>query len=123
MPKTVLIADDRGEIRKTTRSVVETIPGCVVCGEAVDGADAVQKARELEPDLVIMDLAMPHMNGFDAARALRTLGSRVPIILLTMYAYLISPAQASAAGIDVVVPKSGDVAGLTTQVERLLAAA
>ena len=121
MSKTVLIADDRGEVRKATRKVVESIPGCVVCGEAVDGADAVQKARELEPDLVIMDLAMPHMNGFDAARALRITGSHVPIILFTGYDSLISPAQISYAGIDAVVPKMG-FERLITQVQRLLAA-
>ena len=121
MSKTVLIADDRGEVRKSTRKVVESIPGCVVCGEAVDGADAVQKARELEPDLVIMDLAMPHMNGFDAARALRISGSHVPIILFTGYDSLISPTQISYAGIDAVVPKMG-FERLITQVQRLLAA-
>jgi DNA-binding NarL/FixJ family response regulator len=117
----VLIADDGVEIRKLVRRVIETIPGFTVCGEAVDGLEAVQKARALSPDLVILDLAMPRMNGLDAAHVLRTTGSRVPIILFTLHADILSASQVSAAGIDAIVPKIGDVEGLLQEVERLLA--
>ena len=116
----VLIADDGSEIRMLVRKVIETIPGYSVCGEAVDGLDAVKKARALAPDLLILDLAMPKMNGLDAARVIRTTGSRVPIILFTLHADILSASQVSAAGIDAIVPKTGDVEGLLHEVERLL---
>ena len=122
MPR-VLIADDSAEMRKRTRRVNESLDGFHICGEAADGLDAVEKARELIPDLIILDLAMPRMNGFDAARALRTIGISAPIILFTLHASIVSPAEASAMGIDAVVPKIGDVEALLGQVERLLAAA
>ena len=123
MSKSILIADDSAEMRLMARKVVESMPGFAVCGEAADGVEAVEKARELAPDLVILDLAMPRLNGFEAARALRATGSRVPIILFTLHADVVSPVQASAAGIDAVVAKIGGCGALAIQVERLLAVA
>ena len=123
MSKTILIADDGVEMRKLTRKVIETISASLVCIEAVDGLEAVEKTRELAPDLLILDLSMPRLNGLDAARALRGSGSRVPIILFTLHADSISLLHASAAGIDAIVAKVGDLEGLVSQVERLLAPA
>jgi len=123
MSKTILIADDGVEMRKLTRKVIETISASLVCIEAVDGLEAVEKTRELAPDLVILDLSMPRLNGLDTARALRSAGSRVPIILFTLHGDSISLLQASAAGIDAIVAKVGDLEGLVSQVERLLAPA
>lgn len=123
MSKTILIADDGAEMRKLTRKVIETISASLVCIEAVDGLEAVEKTRELAPDLVILDLSMPRLNGLDTARALRSAGNRVPIILFTLHADSISLLQASAAGIDAIVAKVGDLEGLVSQVERLLAPA
>ena len=123
MSKSILIADDSAQMRLLARKVVESMPGFAVCGEAADGVEAVEKARQLSPDLVILDLAMPRMNGFEAARALRESGSRVPIILFTLHADVVSPKQATAAGIDAVVAKIGCSADLASQVERLLAVA
>ena len=123
MSKSILIADDSAQMRLMARKVVESMPGFAVCGEAVDGFEALEKTRQLAPDLVILDLAMPRMNGFEAARALRASGSRVPIILFTLHADVVSPVQASAAGIDAVVAKIGGCEALSSQVERLLPAA
>ena len=121
MLKTILIADDGIEMRKLTRKLIETISASLVCIEAADGLEAVKKTRELAPDLVILDLSMPRLNGLDAARALRSAGCRVPIILFTLHSDSISLLQASAAGVDAIVAKVGDLEGLVSQVERLLA--
>jgi CheY-like chemotaxis protein len=117
--KYILIADDSGAIRSATRQSLESRPGFKVCGEAVDGLDAVEKARRLRPDLIILDLAMPRMNGLQAARELRAMTVRVPIILFTLYADVVGPQVAVAAGISAVVCKT-DLPALQRNVESLL---
>jgi CheY-like chemotaxis protein len=65
-----LIVDDSGIVRQTIRRGSERL-GYVVCGEAVDGVDAITKARELKPDLIVMDLVMPGINGIEATSVIR----------------------------------------------------
>ncbi|HEV2402433.1 MAG TPA: response regulator transcription factor [Candidatus Sulfotelmatobacter sp.] len=69
-PLRILIADDNEAIRNGLRSVLESRSGWVVCGQAVDGRDAVEKAFELEPDMILVDVSMPHLNGFEVARCI-----------------------------------------------------
>jgi len=64
----ILIADDHYLVRQGLRSLIESHEGWEVCGEAVDGREAVQKCKELKPDLLILDICMPKLNGVDAAR-------------------------------------------------------
>jgi len=71
VPKSVLIVDDHEAVRRELRRLFQSQPDFTVCGEAVDGVDAISKAEQLSPDLVILDLAMPEMNGLEAAGALR----------------------------------------------------
>jgi chemotaxis response regulator CheB len=66
--------------------MVDGDPGLEVCGDAVDGRDAIEKAARLEPDLVILDVAMPRLNGLEAASRIRKLLPGVPIVMFTMYA-------------------------------------
>src|SRR6185437_9643384 len=66
----ILIADDSDPLRRSLREAIESNPAWQVCGEAVNGAEAVEMAKKLNPDLVILDLAMPVMNGLDAAERL-----------------------------------------------------
>ncbi len=68
MPVRILVADDDSTIRKLLKRLLEDHPQWEVCGEAVDGLDAVAKTEELAPDVVILDLGMPRMNGLQAAR-------------------------------------------------------
>ena len=82
MKKCILIADDSQTIRSVLRTFLESREGFEVCGEAVDGVDAIEKAKELRPDLIILDLAMPRMNGAAAASVLKRMMPKVPIILL-----------------------------------------
>ncbi|HEY0702130.1 MAG TPA: response regulator transcription factor, partial [Candidatus Acidoferrales bacterium] len=84
MARCVLIVDDNIQLRRVIRVQLEAA-GLEVCGEAVDGFEAIDKARELKPDLIILDLSMPRMNGLEAARELTRILPTVPILLYTMH--------------------------------------
>jgi DNA-binding NarL/FixJ family response regulator len=85
-PKTrILIVDDSALLRKQLRKLLQQNPNWEVCGESADGRDAVQKTRELNPDLVVMDFAMPQMNGVEAAREISKVFPEMPILMFTMY--------------------------------------
>ncbi len=71
MPKRILIVDDLPELRKLIRAFLEEELGFHVCGEAIDGLDAIEKASDLKPDLIVLDLSMPRMNGIEAAPKLK----------------------------------------------------
>lgn len=100
----ILIADDSAAVRRGLRKLLQRWPILDIC-EAVDGLDAIEKAKTQQPDLIILDLAMPRMNGLDAARVLRAEMGRVPIILFTMFASTASPSLLEEAGINAVVSK------------------
>jgi DNA-binding NarL/FixJ family response regulator len=105
MSKSILIADDNDTVRKLTRHLLETQEDLEVCGEAVDGVDAIKKAKELKPDLVLLDLSMPRMNGIEAASVIRGMMPQVLIVLFTLYRETLGNAVVSAVGIDAVVSK------------------
>jgi DNA-binding NarL/FixJ family response regulator len=117
--KSILIVDDSQTIRTAVRNFLQEQTGILVCGEAVDGFDALEKVQHLRPDLIVMDLSMPHMNGLQTARILRANAVPVPIILFTMYAEELRPQDAAEAGISAVVPKE-DLSVLNHQIEKLL---
>lgn len=83
--------------------------GFTVCGEAFDGLDALERAPELSPDLVILDLSMPRMNGLDAARKLHSICPNVPILLNTMHSAVIRSDARLPEGITGVVDKREDL--------------
>jgi DNA-binding NarL/FixJ family response regulator len=119
MRKSILIVDDNSLIRTATRHFLENETQYDVCGEAVDGLDAIEKARHLGPDLIILDLQMPRMNGLQAARELRKLNVAAPIILFTLYADTVRAVDAENAGITAIVNKT-DLQALRQYVEILL---
>jgi DNA-binding NarL/FixJ family response regulator len=80
----ILIADDSTPVRSGLRTLLGLNSDWQVCGEAVDGADAVEKAHELAPDLILMDFSMPQMDGVQAAREIAKSGSVIPILLFTL---------------------------------------
>jgi len=121
MPKCTLIVDDSYAIRSATRHFLETQTEFAVCGEAADGIDAIEKTRHLSPDLIILDLAMPRMNGLEAARKLRAMSVKAPIILFTMYADVLLREDPTEAGIRAVVSKT-DLPALQHRIEELLVA-
>ena len=81
----ILIADDHELARRGIRAVLENHPGWEVCGEARDGRDAVELAGATKPDLVLLDIGMPNLNGLEAARQILTAMPGVAILILTMH--------------------------------------
>jgi CheY-like chemotaxis protein len=117
--KTVLVVDDVESERIAIRTAIESRTKFRVCGEACNGIEAIRQANELRPDLVLMDLAMPLMNGLEAAKVLRNTMPTVPVVLLTLHADLIGP-RSSVLGVTLVLSKNDGLAPLLRCVERLL---
>jgi DNA-binding NarL/FixJ family response regulator len=119
VPKCILLADDHAMIRRLIRDFLESKPGYEVCGEAVDGVHASEKAAELRPDLIILDLSVPRMNGLEAARVVKSTRNDVPVILCTNYADALRSSDIADAGVSV-FSKTSPMEGLATQIESLL---
>jgi DNA-binding NarL/FixJ family response regulator len=81
----VLIADDHSAVRRGVRAILLSREDVDVCGEAADGKEAITKALNLRPDLIVLDLTMPIMGGFAAAKALRQMLPEIPIIFYSMH--------------------------------------
>src|SRR5436853_2128179 len=118
-PGKVLLIDDGDAVRDVIRTFLEK-RGFQVCGEAADGIDAIEKAKALKPDVIILDLAMPRMNGMEAASILSRIMPNVPIILLTIYGDFMGAALTAASGIKAVVSKTDSLDHLTSCVQSLL---
>jgi len=81
----ILIADDHDLIRRGIKTVVESRKGWEVCGEAITGTRAVAKAQELKPDVAILDISMPELNGIEAAKRIRKASETTEILMLSMH--------------------------------------
>ena len=119
MPKTVLVVDDNETIRQALCRIFAFEAGFEVCGEAENGKEAIEKAQELRPDVVIMDLSMPVMNGIEAVAALKRSMPSVPVIVFSEYSDVFTAKEALAAGVSVLVSKSEHVSVLLNHVRRL----
>src|SRR6516164_3058784 len=117
MPKRVLIADDNAIVRNAVRTFL-TMEMDVVCEEAADGCEAVEHANQSKPDLIILDFAMPKMNGAQAAQALKRSMPEVPIVLYTVFEVPIKIVQ--DIGFDAVVSKPSGIVKLAECVRMLL---
>ena len=120
MAKTVLIVDDNAYIRRALCELFTREAEFEVCGEAANGRQALSKVLELHPDLIVMDLSMPEMNGLETARELRRLMSGVPIILCTLFGDATIQQEAQRVGISEVVSKSQPSAVLIGKARDLL---
>jgi DNA-binding NarL/FixJ family response regulator len=115
----ILIVDDGDSVRDIIRIFLER-EGFQVCGEAADGLEAIEKAKVLRPDLIVLDLAMPGMNGVEAASVLTGSLPGVPIVVLTMYEEFLGSSLASVSGIKAVVSKTDTLTKLVACVKQLL---
>ncbi|MFZ0521910.1 MAG: response regulator [Candidatus Acidiferrales bacterium] len=120
MSKRILVADDSDIVRRAVRSYL-TDRDFEICGEAVDGEDAVEKARKLKPDLILLDVAMPRTNGIVVASVLKDMMPNVRIILFTMYSDAVARAfPRKSLPVDAVIAKAEGVTRLAECVHSLL---
>jgi two-component system chemotaxis response regulator CheY len=116
----ILIVDDSETTRRILRAIVQSREW-TVCGEAVTGRDGIAKFEELKPDLVLIDLAMPDINGLDAATGMTAINSTIPLVLFTVLDLPALAEPARKAGIAEVVSKAQPWNLLST-IERVVAA-
>jgi CheY-like chemotaxis protein len=115
--KTVLIADDSASVRLSVRLVLESRHKELMVREAVDGMDAVEKAKKLRPDLILLDLAMPRLNGAEVAAVLKNEMPETPVILFTLTDL---PIDSLCAAIDVdFISKADGISKLLERVDAL----
>jgi DNA-binding NarL/FixJ family response regulator len=102
----ILIADDHPFVRKTVRSTLEEHPHFEVCGEAADGAKAIEEADKLKPDVVVLDVSMPVLNGFEAAREIKEKLPQSAIVILSSHVDRCFVEQAKKLGARAYVAKT-----------------
>jgi DNA-binding NarL/FixJ family response regulator len=115
----ILIADDNELVRRAVRGLLSKTTNWDICGEASDGQEALQKARELRPDLVLLDISMPIASGFEAARLIRKESPRIKILIMSQGdAEQILP-SALEAGADACVDKARITSDLVYSMTQL----
>jgi CheY-like chemotaxis protein len=117
--KTILIADDSASMRLSVRMLLEGRHKQLAVREAVDGVDAIEKAKKSKPDLILLDLAMPRLNGAEAATVLKSDMPETPVILFTLYTDLHADSICAAIGVDFVSKVDG-IPKLLERVDALL---
>jgi PAS domain S-box-containing protein len=115
----ILIADDHEMIRRGVRSLLEETSQYHVCGEAADGQDAIEKARQLKPDLILMDISMPNLNGLEATREIRRILPRIDVIILSQHEARQMVEQACSVGARGFVVKSSLSSDLLAAIEKV----
>jgi DNA-binding NarL/FixJ family response regulator len=115
----ILIADDNEAVRRSLRSLLSSRPGWTICGEAVDGLDAVSKAIDLRPDVVLMDLSMPRMNGLEATRILRKELPQAKIVIVSQNDPAVVAPQVRDVGAATYIAKTDLSRSLFSTLDRL----
>ncbi len=115
----ILIVDDHAHVREDLRMVFQLAGGLEVVGEAGDGREAVSKAQSLHPDVILMDLNMPGMDGLQAIREIKSQGLG-RVIVLSVHGYLTARAEACEAGCDAFLVKGVDISTILNTISQVL---
>jgi CheY-like chemotaxis protein len=116
----ILIVDDHEVVRQGIRTILRSRPQWEVCGEAVNGKDAIEKAKTLDPDVIIMDITMPEMSGIEATREITKLKLRAAVLVFTMHESRNLASTVQEAGARGFVLKSHAARDLLDALEALL---
>lgn len=115
----ILIVDDKERVRQDLRTALGLMEGLEVVGEAADGAEALQQAECLGPDVVLMDLKMPGMDGFEAARQIKDCHLARGVVVLTLYGDKTARQRATQAGVDAFVEKGTSIRTLSEIIQQV----
>ncbi|HXA75853.1 MAG TPA: response regulator transcription factor [Candidatus Acidoferrales bacterium] len=116
----IVVADDQAIVRKRVVATLMSRGDLEVCAEACNGKEAVEKARELNPDLVILDITMPELNGLDAARQIRSFAPNLPILILSVHKSKQVVEEAKKIGVRGYVTKGDAIQKLLLAVDTVL---
>ena len=114
----VLIVDDHEVLRKGVRSLLLR-SGYDVCGEGIDGEDGLAKAKELRPDVIVMDVSMPRLNGLEATRRMRGIFPEIQVVMLSQHESPEMVRQAVSSGARAYVTKSSIAKNLLAAIEKV----
>src|SRR5487761_434808 len=121
MAARILLEDDHEVVRQGIRAILQSRPDWEICGEAVDGQEAVRLAQELHPDVIVMDITMPRMSGLEAAQEIARLQLPARVLIFTMHESKSLAPSVRKAGAHGYVVKSRAARDLIQALERLLA--
>jgi DNA-binding NarL/FixJ family response regulator len=114
----VLIADDNPQVRQELHTLLPLAGGIEIVGEASDGREAIRLARALRPEVVLMDLEMPVLDGYEATRQIKANSPSCRVVALTVHGYEAARQKASQSGVDVFLVKGGSVESLVQAISE-----
>ena len=118
----ILIVDDHEVLREGLKALLSrSRPEWKICGEAIDGKQAIQLTQELKPDLIILDISMPGMSGLEACSQMRHMGIAIPVLIFTTHSSGVLAAEVRDAGAQGYVVKSQAAHSLMVAIETILA--
>jgi len=117
--KTVLVVDDSEYLRRAIEQAFLS-DGFKTCVEAENGREAIEVAKTCKPDLIILDLSMPVMNGLEAAPILRTMFPKIPIFLFTFYADAVNKETVLKAGVNLVISKDEPLSSVVDKAHEMM---
>jgi NarL family two-component system response regulator LiaR len=106
LPLRILLVDDNAQFLEVAARTLATVPSIEIVGRALSGRDALEQVNQLQPDLVLMDVAMPNMNGLEATRQIKAQPNAPRVVMLTLYDASEYRAAAEAAGADDFISKA-----------------